>query len=175
MGIYPLVEYTAEEAIHALRITGLRHPDADPNKVNAVVNVIKNLQLENALLKSTLSEIKKHETGVNALKFALARVRELEDRECGIKKQAEGLCDFLEECFYEPPFLQENAPYTKDLILQKIKDWFITSDWAKKNQCDCKDKARELVEDSYGMCCSDYCTAPKEFRDAIKLKFNIGG
>ena len=46
--------------------------------------LLTHLQQENALLKSTLSEIKKHQTACNALKFALARVRELEDL---LKKQ----------------------------------------------------------------------------------------
>lgn len=40
------------------------------------------LKVENDILKATLSEIKKHQTACNALKFAIARGKELE---AGIK------------------------------------------------------------------------------------------
>ena len=72
------------------------------------------LKAENTLLKSTLRELKKHTTGTGALKVALARVKELEDKRCDCKQKAR-------ECIEVVDYYNEHAP-TYDELIECIKE-----------------------------------------------------
>ena len=94
---------TVKEAIKLLEENefqaGIINCDYDVIEENTTkaIKLLEHLESENSLLKTILSEIKKHQTACNALKFALARVKELEDIDQVAKDKARDVWKTLDD------------------------------------------------------------------------------
>lgn len=84
---------TVDQAILILQKTSGR---ADIEITNEFIGLLQLLKKENDHLKSAMSEIRKYTTGTSALDVALAKIKELEDKQCDCKQKALEVLAYLE-------------------------------------------------------------------------------